>query len=149
MRRRRRPFYGYTATSAPHFDTDRPRDGIAGQRHRYKAFFVLDGHARRRGSYGNWPSAALGLLDPPVQHGRVEPTRQCHRRNGYPRLLARADRFSFKMCAMDSSTTTTGLDHLFYSIHVNAYLLRLSVSFHLLRRLNRCLPRPLTNKRTI
>ena len=33
MRRRRRPFYGYTATSAPHFDTDRPGDGIGGQRH--------------------------------------------------------------------------------------------------------------------
>jgi hypothetical protein len=48
------------------------------------------------------------------------------------------------MRAINSTTTTTGFDHLFYSIHVNAYLLRLSESFHLLRRTNRCLRQPLT-----
>ena len=79
-----------------------------------------------------------------MQHGRVEPTRQSYRRNGDARLLARADRFLFKMRGINSSTTTTGLDHLFYSIHVNAYLLGLSVSFHLLRQLNRCIRQPLT-----
>ena len=58
-----------------------------------------------------------------MQHGRVEPTRQGYRCNGNARLLARAYRFGFEMCAVDSSSSTTGLDHLFYSIHVNAYFL--------------------------
>ena len=30
---------------------------------------------------------------------------------------------ALKMCAMDSSASTAGIDHLFRSIHVNAYLL--------------------------
>ena len=42
-----------------------------------------------------------------MQHGRVEPTRQSYRRNGDARLLARADRFLFKMRGINSSTTTT------------------------------------------
>ena len=58
-----------------------------------------------------------------MQHGRVEPTRQGHRRDGDARLLARTYRLGFEMCAMGSSTATAGLDQLSSSIHVNAYLL--------------------------
>jgi hypothetical protein len=53
------------------------------------------------------------------------------------------------MHAINSTTATTGLDRLFYSIHVNAYLLRLSEAFHLLTRLNRCLHQPLTPMRIV
>jgi putative toxin-antitoxin system antitoxin component (TIGR02293 family) len=79
-----------------------------------------------------------------MQHGRIEPPRQGYRRNGDTRLLARTDRFGFKIRAMGSSPATTGLDHLSRSIHVNAYLLRLSVSFHLPSPAERCLRQPLT-----
>jgi hypothetical protein len=58
-----------------------------------------------------------------MQHGRVEPTGQGHCRDRHAGLLACSDRFGLRMRAMDSSTTTAGLDHLFRSIHVNAYLL--------------------------
>src|ERR1700722_9056225 len=139
-----RPFYGDTAASAPHLDADRARDGVGGQRQWHKGFSAFDGHARPCGPYRYRLAATLSFLDPPVQHGRVESARQGHGRNGDARLLARADRFLFKMHAINSTTATTGLDRLFYSIHVNAYLLRLSEAFHLLTRLNRCLHQPLT-----
>ena len=139
-----RPFYGDTPTSAPHFDTDRARHGIGGQRQWHKAFSAFDGHARPCGPYRYGLAAALSFLDPPVQHGRVEPARQGQGRNRDARLLARSYGFIFEMRAINSTAAATGLDHLFYSIHVNAYLLRLSVSLHLLGWLNRCLRQPLT-----
>jgi tetratricopeptide (TPR) repeat protein len=79
-----------------------------------------------------------------MQQGRVQPSRQSHRRDGDARLLACTDRFGLEMCAVGSSTTTAGLDYLSGSIHVNAYLLTIGASFHWLRRANRCLRQPLT-----
>jgi hypothetical protein len=58
-----------------------------------------------------------------MQHGRVETPRQGHRRDRYARLLARTYRLGFEMCTMGSSTSTSGIDQLIGSIHVNAYLL--------------------------
>jgi hypothetical protein len=58
-----------------------------------------------------------------MQHGRVETSRQGHRRDRYARLLARTYCFGFEMRTMGSSTSTAGIDQLIRSIHVNAYLL--------------------------
>jgi hypothetical protein len=58
-----------------------------------------------------------------MQHGRVETSCQSHRRDRHAGLLARTHRFSFEMCTMGSSSSTAGIDQLFRSIHVNAYLL--------------------------
>jgi hypothetical protein len=46
-----------------------------------------------------------------------------------PRFVV-VSRFGFKMGAMGSLTTTIGIDQLSSSIHLHAYLLKLSVSFH-------------------
>jgi len=58
-----------------------------------------------------------------MQHGRVETPCQGHRRDRYARLLARTHCFGFEMGTMRPSTSTAGIDQLFRSIHVNAYLL--------------------------
>ena len=58
-----------------------------------------------------------------MQHGRVEATCQRHRRDRHAGLLAGSYRLSLEMFAMGSSSTTTGIDQLSRSIHVNAYLL--------------------------
>jgi hypothetical protein len=123
MRRRCRPLYAHRAASAPHFNADRTLGGIRWKRHRYKTLATLDCYARRRSPYGNWPPAPLGLLNPPMQHGRIESTCQSHRRDRHAGLQARAYRFGLKMCAVGSSAATTSLDYLSRSIHVYAYLL--------------------------
>jgi hypothetical protein len=118
-----RPLYAHSAASAAYFNADRTFGGIQRQRHRRKALATLECPARRRSPYCNRPSATLGLINPTMQHGRVEPPCQAYRCDRHAGLLARAYRFGLEMCAMGSTTPVTGLDHLFRSIHVHAYLL--------------------------
>ena len=74
-----------------------------------------------------WIAMGLPLRSACLTHrcsiAALSPRARGHRRNGYAWLLARAHRFRFKMCAVDSSTATANLDQLSARIHVNAYLL--------------------------
>jgi hypothetical protein len=79
MRRRCRPLYAHRATSAPNFNANRALGGIRSKRHRHKILATINCHARRGSAYCNRPSAPLGLLDPTMQHARVEPSCQVKR----------------------------------------------------------------------